>query len=529
MRSWSRVMLFLLMLVLVSGAAVLGEAQTAGGTLVVAMAGDADTLDPHVTGARRAYTIMMNIFDTLVYRDTDGTYVPGLATAWEHNADGTVYTFELLEGVTFHDGTAFNAEAVVFNLDRIIDPAIQSKFASDAIGPYESSTALDEYTVQVNFSSGIALSVLLDSLSQAYLSMVSPTAVEEWGEDFGRHPVGTGPFVFEEWTAQNHVRLSRNDAYDWASPVFEHEGAAYLEGIEFVTILEDTTRAATLETGESDVVLELGEEAVLILGNDPAYQLVDSTVPGCPIIFWMNVEHPILQDVNVRKAILYGFSSDLLCNTVYRGLATPCYGPLAPGTWAYNPAVEDMYPYDPELARTMLDNAGWIVNPATGIREKDGVRLSLDANDITEKRRIEFFQAMMQEIGVDIDARAVTSDILYQITREADTYSIASTWWAYSDPDVLRILYHSTNIGTGFAISRYNDPALDAMLEAALAEMEPSERVQDYYAIQEFIMEKALLVPIYARLIHDGLQSNVRGYRTDRGQYPVLFDVSLEP
>ena len=528
MRTLKGMVLFVLIAVTLGGTALIGLAQSDGGTLIIAMAGDADTLDPHVTGARRAYTIMMNIFDTLVYRTADGEYVPGLATEWTYNENGTVYTFTLRQGVTFHDGTAFNAETVVFNLDRIVDPAIQSKFASDAIGPYESSSALDEYTVQIVYTSPISPSVLLDSLSQAYLSMVSPAAVAEWGEDFGRHPVGTGPFVFEEWTAQNHVQLSRNDAYNWASPVFEHQGPAYLDGIEFVTILEDTTRAATLETGESDVVLELGEEAVSLLSDDPSYQLVKSTVPGCPIIFWMNVEHPILSDINVRKAILYGFSSDLLCNTVYRGLATPCYGPLAPSTWTYNTVVDSMYPYDPGMAKSLLDEAGWVVNPATGIREKDGVVLAFDVNDITEKRRIEFFQAMMQEIGIDVDARAVTSDILYQVTREADTYAMASTWWAYSDPDVLRILYHSTNIGTGFAISRYRSDTLDGMLEAALAEMDSSTRAEKYEELQVLIMEKALLVPIYARLIHDGLQSNVQGYRTDRGQYPVLYDVSFE-
>jgi peptide/nickel transport system substrate-binding protein len=366
-------------------------------------------------------------------------------------------------------------------------------------------------------------------LSQAYLAMVSPTAAEKFGvDDFGRNPVGSGPFIFKEWTAQNEVTLVRNDEYDWASPVFKHSGPAYLEQLKFITIPEDSTRAATLETGESDIALELGEEAIELLDADPNFQIVKGEVPGCPIILWMNTEHPILSDIRVRKAILHSFDQDLLARTIYRGRVLPVKGPLGPGTWAYNPAVEDMYPYDLDAAAKLLDDAGWKLNTSTGVREKNGEPLAFDVNDILEKRRIEFFQAQMREVGMDVDARAVTSDVLYAITREADTYSMASTWWAYSDPDVLRILYHSSNVGTGFAISRYRDDNLDKMLEDALAELDTEKRKQRYFEIQEFIMDMALTVPVYARLVHDGLKANITGYRNDRGQYPVLFDVQFE-
>jgi peptide/nickel transport system substrate-binding protein len=520
---------------LITAASVLfaaGGAEEASGpqrTLTISMAGDADTLDPHVTGARRAYTIMMNIFDTLVFKDVDNTYKPGLATEWSWNDEGTVYTFKLRDGVTFHDDTKFNAEAVVYNLDRIVDPALQSRFASEAIGPYESSRAVDDLTVEIKYSTPIAASLLLDAFSQAYLGMVSPTAAEEYGpEDFGRNPVGTGPFMFEEWTAQNRVTIVRNEEYDWASPVFKAEGPAWLESITFITVVEDSTRAATLETGESDVALELGEEAIELFDLNADFRIKKGSVPGCPIIFWMNVEHPILSDIRVRHAILYAYDTDLLADTIYRGRVTPVKGPLSPATWGYNPAVEDMYPLDLDRANELLDEAGWVLNESTGIREKDGEALAFDINDITERRRIEFFQAQMRQVGIDVEANAISSDNLYAVTREADTYAMASTWWGYSDPDVLRVLYHSSNIGTGFAISRYNDPALDKMLTDALGEIDPDSRRDRYFEIQEFIMEKGLIVPVYARLVHDGLKANIDGYRIDRGQYPVLYDVTLE-
>ncbi len=505
------------------------EGPQYGGILKIAMKGSADTLDPHVTGARRAYTIIMNVFDTLVYKDIDNTYKPGLATGWSWNTSGTVFTFKLREGVKFHDGTPFDAEAVVYNLNRMVDPKTKSKFAAEAIGPYETSRALDEVTVEAKFSKPIAPTALLDSLSQAYLSMVSPTAAEKWGpDDFGRHPVGTGPFIFKEWTAQDRVTVVRNDDYEWASPVFKHSGRAFLEQIVFLTIPEDSTRAATLETGESDIVLELSEEGVQRLQSAKDFQVVFGDVPGCPVIFWMNVEHPILSDIRVRRAMLYGFDSPLLAKTTYQGLVTPIYGPLGPTTWAYNPAVEKMYGYDPEKAGALLDEAGWVMNKRTGIREKDGKPLKFDLSDLFDNRRGEFFQGQMREIGIAVDARIVTSDILWQITRKGDTYAMASTWFAYSDPDVLRLLYHSSNVGTGFAISRYKDDALDEMLMDALGEPDGDRRKQLYFKIQEEIMSQALIVPVYARRQHDGLKANIEGYRLDRGQYPVLFDVSLK-
>ncbi len=526
----TRTMLLSLAILLIAVSAFAGGSDEAEPqrTLTISMPGEADTLDPHVTGARRAYTIMMNIFETLVYKDGD-TFQPGLATDWSWNDEGTVYTFTLRDDVSFHDGTPFNAEAVVYNLDRIADPALQSRFATSALGPYGSSRAVDEFTVEITYSAPISASLLLDAFSQAYLGMISPAAGEQFGyEDFGRNPVGTGPFIFEEWTAQNRVTLLRNEDYNWASPVYESEGPAWLESITFFTIPEDSTRAATLETGETDVALELGEEAIALLETDAEFQLQRGDVPGSPVIFWMNVENPILSDINVRRAILHAFDQETLANTIFQGRVTPTFGPLSPATLGYNPAVEELYPYDLNRAAALLEESGWVLNAETGIREKDGVPLAFDINDITERRRIEFFQAQMREIGIDVEANAISSDNLFAITREADTYAMASTWWAYSDPDVLRVLYHSSNIGTGFAISRYNDPELDARLMAALSEIDPDARIERYYEIQEFIMDRALLVSVYARQIHDGMRANITGYRIDRGQYPVLYDVRFE-
>ncbi len=518
----------LILLVMVSGVVGLSDTDPKyGGTLRVALMMEPETLDPHVTGNEDPYVVMMNIFDTLVYRDQEGEFRPGLAEAWLWNTEGTLYTFKLRPHVTFHDGTPCNAEAIVYNFDRIVDPATKSKFAASILGPYESSRAIDDLTVEVTFREPIAPTALLDSLSQAWMSIVSPTAAKKWGpDDFGRHPVGSGPFVFSDWTPQGRITLVRNEAYNWATPAFEHSGKAYLDQIEFVVIPEDATRAAALETGEIDVGLELGEEAVAVLPTK-GLEIVSGDIPGCPIVFWMNTRNPILSDVQVRQAILYAFDSRLLADTVYRGTVGPAYGPIGPTTWAYDPSLESMYPFDPDKAGALLDQAGWTMNEKTGVREKASEQLEIDLYDMFDKRRGEFLQALLRDVGIKLNVHIVSGDLLWQVYVEG-TAAMASLWMTYSDPDVTRLVFHSSSIDGGYNFSGYQNTELDRMLTAAVGETDSALRKDLYYEIQELIMSKALIVPVTARRSHNGVSPNVGGFRLDRGQFPLLFDTYLK-
>src|SRR5688500_4115391 len=159
---------------------------TPGGEIVVGLNLEPDNLDPAVTPFAVSHWVMMNIYDTLVWRANDGTFHPGLAERWEASEDGTVYTFELREGVNFHDGTPFNAEAVKFTFDHIVDPESHSGFASSLLGPYDQTEVVDERTARVHFREPYA--PFLDSASQAFLAIVSPTAVQNDREAYLRNP-----------------------------------------------------------------------------------------------------------------------------------------------------------------------------------------------------------------------------------------------------------------------------------------------------------------------------------------------------
>jgi len=514
----------IMMLVLSLGVVVFPQQEPHyGGTLRVAMPMEPETLDPQVSGNEGPYKIAMSTFDTLVYKDKDGEFRPGLAEAWSWNTEGTLYTFKLRPGVTFHDGTPCNAEAIAYNFDRVVDPSTKSRFAVSILGPYESSRAVDELTVEVRFKTPIAPSALLDSLSQAWLSIVSPTAAQKWGPDeFGRHPVGSGPFVFKEWTTGGRITLVRNEEYNWASPVFEHSGKAYFDQIVFIFVPEDATRAATLETGESDIVVHLAEEAVEILPTK-GFRILSGDALGCPMIFWMNTRNPILSDIHVRQAILYAFDAELLASTIYKGCVGAVYGPLAPATWAYNPAVEEMYPFDPEEASKLLDEAGWIMNSKTGIREKNGTCLELDLYDMFDNRRGVFLQALLHDVGIKLNVHIVTGGVLWE-TYVKGTEAMASLWMSYSDPDILRIVGHSSSIDGGYNFSGYRDAELDQKLVDAIAEVDTSLRKQLYFEIQEMIMSKALMLPVSTLRMYNGLRPDIEGVQIDRGIFLMLFD-----
>ena len=236
-----------------------GQVTKAGnGTLVIGIADEPDTLDPEVTGNRASYSVDRQIYDTLIVRsDKTKAFVKSLATGWNYSKDGLTYTFTLRRGVTFQDGTPFNAAAVVFNLDRGVDPKTKSQTAAAILGPYKSSKAVGPYKVVVSFKTTTSPTSVLDALSQAYWGMVSPTAVKKEGADYGRHPVGTGPFTFKEWVSNDHITLERNPAYKWGSPYYGHTGPAYLDQVVFRIIPDSATRVAALQSGSINLDFQL--------------------------------------------------------------------------------------------------------------------------------------------------------------------------------------------------------------------------------------------------------------------------------
>lgn len=506
-----------------------GTSATGGGdqTLTFAMSTDPSSLDPHVHGDRGAYSVDRQVFDTLVVRDDESKeFVAGLAESWRASPDGRSYTFKLRPDVRFQDGTPFDAAAVVFNVERIMNPATKSATARDIIGPVAKAVAKGDDTVVVTYRTTTSPTAILDAFSQAYLGMVSPAAVKRYGKDFGRNPVGTGPFTFREWAANDHITLVRNEDYEWAPANADENGPAQLAGITFRIMPEAATRVAALESGDIGMTQKLEPTQAQRLEDSGNVRVVRGIAPGFPISMWMNTEAGPLTDQKVRQAMLSAFDRRTMLENVYQGQYEAAYGPLSPATWSYNPAVEEMYPFDVDRANQLLDEAGWR-RGADGIREKDGQKLRVRLFDLEDPRRGEYLQANMKEVGIDLVPRIVSSPDLFALTRKADGYEMASTWFASSDPSVLNVLFLSSNVEEGFAISRWRDPALDKQLAAGVETVDDAEREKVYQQMQVDIMDKALLIPMYAETALDGIQNVYQGYRLERGQYPLLYGVRV--
>jgi peptide/nickel transport system substrate-binding protein len=500
-----------------------------GGKLIYGLTLAPSGIDPHVNASSELGIPLTSVYDTLVWQDLSGEFVPGLAKSWEISDDGLTYTFHLRDDVVFHDGTPFDAQAVKFNLDRIADPATKSQKALFMLGPYESTEIVDDYTVKVHLKEPYA--PFLDSASQVYLGMASPTAIEKWGADYQLHQVGTGPFILKEYVPQDHLTLVRNPDYNWAPPIFDHQGPAYLEAIEFRFFVEPATRALALEAGEADVMGEIPPHDAERLADNPAFTLLPVAIPGQSLQFFLNTEKAPTDDLRVRQAINYATDKEAIVKAIFKEYSPVAHGPLNAFTIGYDESVEGMYGVDPAKAERLLEEAGWVDSDGDGNREKDGQLLKLEAylmgwGYVPEVAQL--LQAQLKAVGIEMESQVVAYPAALEAAREGK-HNLIPFSLSSSDPDILRTFFHSSNADSGFNWSKVRDPRLDELLEDGAHTLDLDKRKELYAEAQQLIMAQALTLPIRDYVNLNAASARVKGLRYDlRGWFPWLYDVYLE-
>jgi len=495
------VLLVALALLVPHPAAVAGPSPQRGGTLVYALRDEPDRLDPNLSGLRPSQIVFFQIFDPLIVRDKkDKKFKPWLATSWSVSHDGKVYTFKLRSGVKFHDGTAFDAAAVKFNFDRTHDPQLASRCGGCAVGFYDHTEVVDAQTVRIHLKRPWA--PFLDAAS-LYYRMVSPAAVKKTGhQDFGRSPVGTGPFRFVEWVPNDHITLERYDGYDWPASILKHAGAAYVDRLVFRMIPEDSTRVAALENGEVHVIDNAPAQDFDRLTKDPRFQPLVGLVPGVPFDFALNVTKPPTNELAVRQALSLGLDRPTIVRTVFGpfqkfGAFLPAYGLLTPYTYAFDSAA-DLYKYDPVKAKAMLDRAGWKPG-ADGIRVKGGRRLVVPLGS-WEHGVPEVMQAQLKAIGVELKLFIATGTAIQTVNEnQRKAVTLMSPLPApRSDPDIISALLHSRNVGGGgFNFSFAKDAELDRLLDAQAVAVDEAKRAEILSRVQRLVMQKAYMLAVY--------------------------------
>ncbi|PYM91968.1 MAG: hypothetical protein DME04_16585, partial [Candidatus Rokuibacteriota bacterium] len=327
------------------------HAQNAGGTLVIALDQEPPTLDPHASPSAVTFQIIASVTENLVYRGLDGKLVPWLAESWTSARDGRSVTFKLRRDVKFHDGTPFNAEAVKFNFDRIVDPKFKAGGSRSALAGYAGSKVLDEFTVQVSFETPYA--PFLAYAAGGTLSIVSPKAVRETGDQVHTRPVGSGPFMVKEYVAKDHTTMARNPAYTRKAPWSDRAGGALLDTVVWKFVPEAGTRVTTLESGETQGVYLVPAQSLPRFEKNTAMRVDKIPYPGAPRIWLLNTTRPPVDDVKVRRAVNHAVDKEALLATVYKGIGLKAFAPLT-AAMLDEPTLRQAYPFDPAKAQAIL-------------------------------------------------------------------------------------------------------------------------------------------------------------------------------
>jgi len=461
------------------------QAQTPPNVLVVGQIAEPKSLDPQAVTAVNDFRILMNIYDGLVrYKDGTLEVEPALAKSWTISDDGLTYTFNLREGVKFHDGTPFNAAAVKFNFDRMLDenhpfydtgPFPLSFFFSAV----DSVTAVNAETVEFKLKEPYA--PFLSNLAYPTGLIVSPSAVEKFGKEFGRNPSGTGPFRFAEWESNAKVVVTRNDDY-W-------EGAPSLEAVVFRPITDGNTRVAEMLAGGIDLMVEIPPDSVATFANDKGYRVQEQAGPHVWFLILNAKEGPFANKA-VRQAINYAIDKKSLVENVLQGTAEVAAGPTPPAfSWAYNESLQP-YPYDPDKARAMIKEAGF-ENAKVTFYVTEGGSGMLDPVPMGAA-----IQADLAKVGLEVkietyEWNTFLGKVNPGLEGKADMAEMA---WMTNDPDTLPYLALRTGAWPedgGFNSGYYSNPKVDKLLENARRSTDQAERAKLYREMQVIVQDDA--------------------------------------
>ena len=508
-----------------------------GGTLTYA-SGDAEPtcLDPHVGGNYPQALVSTQYLESLVSRDEDGTIIPWLADSWTESADGLAWDFTLAADVSFTDGTPLDAAAVQANIAHIQDPETGSSTGYLALAKVTGTEAVSTNVVRLVLSEPD--SALLESLSQPWLAIESPTALARSQDENCAAPVGTGPFQVEKWVQQESITLVRNKNYSSPPEDAEHTGPAYLDSIVWRFIPDSASRYAALQSGDADVIDNIQPDTIVQAEKSDTIVHLDAPRPGASNRIELNSGRAPFDDPLVREAFIRSANVDDAVTSLFQGTAERSYSALSS---AEPLAVSgpDLFDYDPAAASDLLDSAGWTERDSDGYLVKDGERLTVDFPVSTnqsipaEQSLFEQIQATAKETGFEVVLSPMDLSSWYTALGEND-YDAVSAPYTKVGPDVLRILFHSDGIipaPSGYFANhaQVNDPAIDALLTQAGQVTDAEERAALYADAQNMVLEGFYILPLFDQQNHYLLGTDVVGARAlPTVSTPTFYDAWLK-
>jgi peptide/nickel transport system substrate-binding protein len=463
-------------------------------------------LDPAFAIDVDSWKIIANVFDGLTtYKEGTTEIEPSLATSWDV-PDPMTYIFTLREDVTFHDGTPFNATCVKYSFDRVMTLAGPPSYLFGMINQTE---IIDTYTVKITLY--LPFAPFPSIMANPVASIVSPTAVENLGEDFNENPVGTGPFRFDQWSPGNELVLTANAAYFGGPP--------RLEKIVFKSILESSARKTALELGEVDMVVgsHVSPTDLPELENNPDIWILEGVGSSIEYLGF-NMLKPPLNDSRVREAISYAIDYDAIINEAMEGSAERVGGPLPSSILGYKELP--LTQRDVSKASQLLENAGY----------GGGFDITLTYNIESLSRRLvaERIRNDLADVGITVAIKGLDWDSALTEYLEMGHELMLNSWFPdYFDPDsYLFPQFHSGSAAPfGANVFGLVDSEIDALIEAGLQSTDSEERKQIYGEAQEKIVGEIPCLFLFVGTEFDVMRFNVENWVFSPSQLFELYEV----
>ncbi|MEK4387419.1 glutathione ABC transporter substrate-binding protein [Solibacillus sp. FSL W7-1464] len=494
------------------------EEAAAGGDLIIAELSDASSLDPHGSNDVPSSNVQSNLYETLVNRNADGELVPGLAESWTQ-VDDVTWEFKLKQGVTFHDGEEFNAEAVKASFDRLLDPEV----ASPRAFLFEMVTEIkvvDESTVQ--FVTEYPFSPLLAHLTHNGGSIISPKSIEEdyaalkadsslkAGTVIGTNPVGTGPFKFESWTPGTEIKLVKFEEYA-GTP-------ANIDSVTFKVVPESATRVAELQSGYAHIIgaVEPGQVANV---NSFEGASVLETASSSLTYLGFNTEKEPFNDPKVRQAISKAIDRPTLIEGIYEGFGIPAISPLAPGIFGYTEDVTSMA-YNMDEAKALLEEAGYA----------DGFKTTIWTNDNPARQQVAIvLQENLKKLNIEAEIEVMEFGSYLEKTA-AGEHDMFILGWSNPTGDAdygLYALFHSSQHGDPGNRSFYTSEKVDELLEKGRREADSSAREAIYKEALQLISDESPMAFVLHPYTLTGVSDKVSGFNVGTDSIYQLRDVKI--
>jgi glutathione transport system substrate-binding protein len=455
----------------------LSAGPAAAKTLVVGVDDNLTLLDPADINDTLSQSATRIMYQGLYGFDANMQLVPLLAESYEVNPEATVYTFQLRKGVKFHDGSEFNAQAVKTNVERVTNPDNKLKRQS-MLAMVDHVEVVDAYTVKFHLKQPFG--ALVNTLAHAASFIISPAAIEKYGKDIGRHPVGTGPFKFKSWEGDT-LETVKNETY-WKPDLPK------VDGIVIKSVPENGSRLAMLQAGEAQFIFPMPTELVPVVSANANLQL-DKTPSIVLRYVSLNTAKKPFNDIRVRQALNYAVDKAAYCKVVYGGYCTPADTPI-PAPLKYT-VSQGVWPYDPAKAKALLAEAGY----PNGFETEVVAR-----NNSTNIRGMQFLQQQMALVGIKLTVTPLEAGVeqqrIWSVEKPEDsTVMLNYAGWSSSTGDAdwaVRPLFWGKGFPPKlFNAAYYKNDTVDAAIEAGIATADDAKRGAAYKTVQETLWKDA--------------------------------------